>query len=80
MPQTVPNRVSSTSPTIWLSSADQNETPAAFAPCSTMPAAPLTRPIATTISSDLAQPLRERLRGLAPLRRLRPRPRASARS
>ena len=50
MPHTVPKRVSSTSCTIWLSSADQNETPAAFAPWSTIPAALLRIAIPVTAS------------------------------
>ncbi len=56
MPQTVPKRVSSTSPMIWLSSADQKETPAAVAPCSTMPAMPLNTPASTARSSAVRAP------------------------
>ena len=56
IPQTVPKRVSSTSPMIWLSSADQKETPAAVAPCSTMPAMPLSTPVSTASSSAVRAP------------------------
>ena len=60
IPQTVPKRVSSTSPMIWLSSADQNETPAAVAPCSTMPAMPLSTPASTARSRAVRAPAAKR--------------------
>jgi hypothetical protein len=51
MPQMEPQRVPSTSCTMSASSADQNETPAAVAPWSTIPVAPLTTPATIAINS-----------------------------